>query len=216
MVGFMALEKRWEAIPSRAFVADGGINPANPGQITLATTIDFRVKQQVILTANSELSLELEVKEITSDTVMYVGAPGSIANRTDLTGFTVAASAQIFALEQVRPQIPEKEYNRAMFEEEPINAQRSILVDDFGNKYNSENPLPVDAQVKPVAIFTIPYDSFDADLTGSTQDIYTSYVGGYPPSAGLTPVGTLVQTATINYTDSTKNNIKNVYRTPFT
>lgn len=213
----MSFEKRWAAIAPRSFTADGGVSPANAGLVTLSSTIDYRVKQKVIILATGQLSLNLEVKQVNSDTTMFVGPVDQpITARQDLTGYTVANGAQIFANEQPRPPIPEKDYQRAMFEEDPVNAQRSFLVDDFGDSVGNEgNPLQVETDIQGVAIFTKPYDSVDADLTGSTVDIYMSYVGGYPPSSGLTPVGTLEETCTINYTDATKNNIKNLYRIPF-
>lgn len=214
----MAFEKRWAAIPPTSFTADGGTKAAGTaGLVTVASTIPYHEKQEVVINASGQPSVTgIEVKAVISSTQMYVGPKGNIGARSDLTNYTVANAALIFANMQDRPSIPLNDVNRAIFEEAPASAARAILVDDIGDKYNEDNPLPVDAQIKPVAVFTLPYDSFDADLTGSTQDIYTSYIHGYPPSAGLTPVGTLVQTATINYTDSTKNNIKNVYRTPFT
>ena len=35
-----------------------------------------------------------------------------------------------------------------MYEEEPTVAQRTILVDKYGNKYDENNPLPVNAIVE--------------------------------------------------------------------
>jgi hypothetical protein len=200
----MAIEKSWEAIPSRVFTSDGGTAPANAGLVTLATTIDFRVKQQVVVTANALLSLELEVKQVISDTQMYVGSPGNIANRQDLTGYTVAANAAIFAVQQPRPSIPEKEYSRAEFEEEPVVAKRSFLVDDYGNPYNSENPFPVTQDSDGILLFNLPYDSGQTTYPSSTQTVYTTYKGGFS--------GTPVQQVTLNFTDATQNNLLNWQR----
>ena len=172
----MSYEKRWAAIPSRALTANG----TQDGKVTLASTIEFRVKQQVILTANSLVSLELEVKRVDSDLVMYVGRRGeAITDRTDISAYLTSDGAAIFALEQPRPSIPDKDYNRAMFEEEPVNAQRSILVDDFGNKYNKDNPVPVDIKavdVGPISIGTDGFDPTDPDsmlATGSEDGTKT-------------------------------------------
>lgn len=202
----MAIEKKWEAIPARAFTANGGGTPANKGLVTLASTIDFRVKQQIVITAIGLDSLELEVKRIESENTMYVGVPGGIDLRADLTAFTVSAGSQIFALAQPRPSIPDKEYQRAMFEEEPVVAQRSILVDDFGDKYNKDNRFPVDAEVTVDNLLLLdkPYDSGTETYPSSTQEVVTTFLGGLG--------GTPVQRVTLNYSDSTKNNLTDFQR----
>jgi hypothetical protein len=79
---------------------------------------------------------------------MYVGPKGgNIKDRTNLLAFRVSTSAAISANEQARSQIPEQEIGRFTYDEEPTSAYRSVLVDALGNKYSSENPLPVDATV---------------------------------------------------------------------
>jgi len=59
--------------------------------------------------------------------------------------------------------------------------------------------------VQTIQLFTKPYDSIAVTYPTTTQEIYQSYVGGLS--------GTLQQTITINYTDTTKNFILNVVRT---
>ena len=59
--------------------------------------------------------------------------------------------------------------------------------------------------VQTVQLFTKAYDSLVASYPTSTQEVYQTYVGGLS--------GTLQQTITINYTDSTKNYISSVVRT---
>lgn len=140
----MSFEKRWAAIPASAFTANGGtIAAGNAGLVTIASTIGYHEKQQVLITAMGKASLELEVKAVISSTQMYVGSQGAITGRYDLSGFTIIANAQIQAPLQPRPSIPDKEYARAVYEEAPATAIRSILVDDLGDKYNTANPLPV-------------------------------------------------------------------------
>lgn len=134
------LEKRFIAVPPQLFTADGNVN----GQVEVADTSLFKVKQQVVVTAAGQINLELEIKRIDSPTTMYVGPKtGNIDSRIDLTGYTVTATAFIFANEQKRPSIPSEEFNRAVYEEEPVVAVRTILVDKLGDKYSINNPLPV-------------------------------------------------------------------------
>jgi len=56
--------------------------------------------------------------------------------------------------------------------------------------------------VKTVQLFTIPFDAITATYPSATQEVYASRVGGI--------AGTVQQTATVNYTDSTKSLILNV------
>lgn len=205
-------EKWWDEIPAQSFTANG----TSDGQVTISDAVDFKVKQRVILKATGQLDVQLEVKRVLSDVLLVVGPSGyGIDVFANISLYTTAASATIHADTQTRPAINEKDIIRAVFSEEPANAVRTLPVDRLGNAIDKDNPLPVDIEIQGVSIFQKPYDSIDANLAGSTQDIFTSYIGGYPPSASLSPVGTIQEVATINYTDSTKNNIKNVYRTPF-
>lgn len=59
-----------------------------------------------------------------------------------------------------------------------------------------------DGSLKTVALFTKPYDSITANYPLATQEVYQSRVGGI--------AGTIQQTATVNYTDASKNYILNV------
>jgi hypothetical protein len=153
------LEKRLAAVAPQLFTANGDAN----GNIIIATDacLLFKVKQKVFVAATGQPLLNLEIKEISNGTIQVgpignaglpAGAngppskqavPKSILLRTNLTSYTVASGANIFADEQGRPKIDFGEAQRAMFEEEPAVAMRSILVDDCGDKYNSTNPLPV-------------------------------------------------------------------------
>jgi len=141
------LEKRFYAVPPQLFTADG----TTSGVITIAghACSLFKVKQHVILKATGLPNLTLEVKEIDNEDNVQVGPfpspgkPASIDSRTDISAYTVALGATISANEQKRPAIDWAEAMRAMYEEEPTVAMRSILVDECGDKYNDDNPLPV-------------------------------------------------------------------------
>lgn len=82
------------------------------------------------------------------------------------------------------------------------------MVDYWGNAWGPTNPLPVDADVtvNSVQLFTLPWDSIQAAYPSATVETYTTYTGGL--------AGTQVQVATVQYTDSTKNFIQSVVRTP--
>ena len=145
------LEKRFYAVPPQAFTADG----TSSGVITIAANACslFKVKQKVILTASTLPNITLEIKEIDNEhniqvgpiagTLGVVGNNTGISARTDISAYTVALGATIFADMQKRPSIDNIEIVRATYEEEPTVAVRSILVDECGNLVNDNNPLPV-------------------------------------------------------------------------
>lgn len=60
-------------------------------------------------------------------------------------------------------------------------------------------------KVESVQIFTKRFDAITATYPSSTQEVYESRNGGI--------AGTILETVTVNYTDSTKNLILNVART---
>ena len=165
------LEKRFYAVPPQAFTANGTVS----GVITIAANACtlFKVKQKVWLSANTLPIILLEIKEIDSDDNIQVGPipgtlniPGSntgISARTDISAYTVALGAAIFADEQKRPAIDNIEIVRATYEEEPTVAVRSIMVDPCGNLVSADNPLPV---------------SFDGTLT--VGDVTIVGPGGSP------------------------------------
>lgn len=145
------LEKRLYAVPPQAFTADGtadGVVTIGAGGCSL-----FKVKQKITITATGLPNLNLQIKQIDNNHNIQVGPipygkPGvdtSIDARTDISAYTVALGATIFAAEQKRQAIGPDEIARAIYEEEPTVAQRSVLVDECGNKINEANPLPVAA-----------------------------------------------------------------------
>ncbi len=145
------LEKRFYAVPPQLFTANGTTN----GVITVAANACalFKVKQKVYVSAVGLPDLYLEIKEIDNEENIQVGPiPGTlnapngnsgISARTDISAYTLALGAAIFADEQKRPSIDNIEIVRATYSEEPTCAVRSILVDECGDLVNNTNPLPV-------------------------------------------------------------------------
>jgi hypothetical protein len=145
------LEKRFYAVPPQLFTSNG----TTDGVVTIAANacVLFKVKQKVYLSATGLPDLYLEIKEIDSEENIQVGpiagtlgVPGAntgITARTDISAYTVALGAAIFADEQKRPAIDNIEIVRATYQEEPTAAIRSIMVDDCGNTINDNNPFPV-------------------------------------------------------------------------
>jgi hypothetical protein len=160
----MAYEKRLPRVSARSFISNGTAT----GKITVSDSRAFKVKQQVVITANTLPNLELEIKAVEDMSTVLVGPRGSnIGDRTNLTGYTTSLSAAILANEQRRPSIPLEEFSRAVFEEEPTVALRSILVDKLGNNYTTDNPLPVALHSDSINIGSV---NGDLDVQLSHQD----------------------------------------------
>lgn len=133
-------EKRLKAVPPQLFTTDGTAN----GKITVADSSLFKVKQEVSVVRTSTQPMLLEIKRIDDINTIYLGPLSqTIDKRQDMSAYTVAAGSNISAIEQKRPSIPSEEVNRAVYEEEPAVALRTILVDSLGNKIDNNNPLPV-------------------------------------------------------------------------
>lgn len=183
------LEKRFRAVPSQLFTASGTAN----GIVTVPDTSLFKVKQQVIVAANTLTNLDqLEVKDIFSPTQMMVGPKtANINTPQNLSAYTVALGANIFANEQKRPQVPSDDFERACFEEEPVVAKRVIMVDKFGNKIDDNNPLPVNASVS--------VGDINVDLNFDPND---------PDGPSSSNTGAYLRDASGNLVTSTTNGIK--------
>jgi hypothetical protein len=145
-------EKRLAAVPPQAFTANG----TDRGVVTIANTSLFKVKQQVSLMASALPNILLEVKKIISPTQLIVGPISpDINSYQDISAYTTAQISFIFANEQKRPSIPFEEFMRAVYEEEPTVALRTMLVDIFGNRYTTSNPLPVQLSDGSINIGTV-------------------------------------------------------------
>lgn len=199
----MAREKWWDSIPVQSFTSDG----TSDGLVTVNSAIEYHVKQNVIVKGNALPDLLLTVKRVLTENTLVVGTSGTGINIfEDISLYTVSANASIEAPSQNRPSIDQKEFTRAVFAEEPATAWRTLQVDQLGNPINKDNRFPVDAEVTvdTLQLLDKAYDSGTETYPSSTQEIVTTLIGGLS--------GTPVQRVTLNYTDSTKNNLMNFQR----
>lgn len=137
----MAFERTIAAVPPRAFTADG----TQFGVVTVADTIGFKVKAEVVLNATGLPPLSLQVKRVLSNTQLIVGPNGKISPNDfkDISAYTVALGASIQAQEQNKVNIPDVDHYKAIYEMDPTVADRVIPVDPYGNLYGPDNPIPV-------------------------------------------------------------------------
>jgi hypothetical protein len=166
----MAIETLWNTVVPQLFTADG----TALGVVTVASTAGFKVKQQVIVSMPTLPDLTLQCKRVVSSTQLIVGPiPTQIGQsmltvRTNISAYTVAGGAFIYAEEQPKNKIKVQDINEAVYEQEPTVALRSVLVDQFGSFYgsvvdiNGVNRLAVDAAVT-ISGVTVDLDAFTKD-----------------------------------------------------
>lgn len=139
----MAFERKWAVVPPQAFTANGG----QWGLVTVADTAGFRVKQSAYILSNNLPPLPVQVKVVLSPTQLVVGyIDNQIANwpKINLLPYLVANAAAIGAQEQDKNKIGVDDITKAVYEADPVVAIRTTGVDQYGDFYTSENPLPVE------------------------------------------------------------------------
>lgn len=189
----MAFEKRWKKVAPKLFTANGTID----GIVTVSSTRGFYAKQKVFLKSNTISRQKFEVKEVLSKTQLRVGpATSDMREYSNLSAFTTAQAAQIDAEEQARPAIPEKEFERAAFEEEPVVAKRVFLVDEIGEGYSSSNPIPVQLSDGSINIGTVNAELevqlSHKDNDPDAGDVHDSVrVGDGVDTLGINPDGSI-------------------------
>lgn len=151
MVGFMAIEKKWPAVPPQLFTADG----TALGVVNVASASGFRVKQAASIQSNSLPAIRVQVKRVVSSTQIVVGpipnempinrqqGRSGLTERSDLSAYTVADGAFIYAEEQQKVPIDPREIMQAVYRQEPGTTIGVELDDEFGNAFDIENPLPI-------------------------------------------------------------------------
>jgi hypothetical protein len=139
----MALEKKWNLVPPQPFVADGG----EFGLITLASAHGFKTKQSAYLTATGLPNLAVQVKRVPTPTTLIVGTINNAQIASwpplNISAYTVALNAAIGAQIQDKSRIGIDDIDTAVYEADPTVAIRGVAVDQYGNFYDDDNPLPV-------------------------------------------------------------------------
>jgi hypothetical protein len=110
--------------------------------VTVPSVLGLHVKQIVVLLATGEDPQEFEIKRILSETQLRVGPKdggrmNEYSNPIQFNGGTLAMS------EQNRNPMASEIVLRAVYEEEPAVALRTILIDRLGDYYSVDNPVPV-------------------------------------------------------------------------
>lgn len=215
----MAYERLWAKV-QQSFTADGGLD----GGIQVANPAGFFVTAYVQISSNALQPRNLQIKKIVTETLpytIYVGPLGEkqsdINARTPVNEYLLADGAQILQPEQKIGEIKEPYVLNNVYERDPVKAFRVENVDPRGNPIDSVtgsdglNRIAVDAEVsvdlQSIGLFDKPYDTIGVTYPSAVVEQYQSYLGGL--------TGTPVQLVTVTYTDSTKNSILSVVRTPY-
>lgn len=137
------IELKWSPVSPQALTADGSAQ----GLVQLADTAGFYTKQIACLKGTALPDKIVQVKRVLSPTLLIVGTnDGRIASwlPLDITGYTLASGATIQAGLQDRTALPpEKEHYSAIYESDPVVADRIVQVDKHGNFYDKNNPMPI-------------------------------------------------------------------------
>lgn len=144
----MAIEQKWPSVAPQLFTANGGAQ----GQITVADVRGFKVKQFVVIHSNTKPDIRVQIKRVVKKTGKITVGPPSDQNSqgksnlkaiTDLTGYTVADSAYLYAEEQDKVKVKPDDQDIATYEQEPTVARRVVNVDQYGDFYDEDNPMPI-------------------------------------------------------------------------
>jgi hypothetical protein len=103
----LSRERVIEEVSPIPFTITGGSN----GLVTVSSTFGFKVKFNIVITAISLPTLNLEVKQVLSSTTLLVGPVGNINLRSDLSAYTVFLNSKIAQPEQARPNVPIDDQN---------------------------------------------------------------------------------------------------------
>lgn len=138
----MAFERQWPAVAPQAFTANG----TQFGLITVANTAGLKVKQSAYLQSDTKPTIAVQVKRVLSKTQLVVG---SINNSQigswpplDISAYTLIDNASIGAEQQEKNKIQRDDVEISTYESDPTVARRVIFVDQYGNFYDANNPLP--------------------------------------------------------------------------
>lgn len=155
------MERKWLAVTPQVFTNNG----TTQGLVKVADTRLFHVKQKVVVFSDEVSPIALEIKRINNLTDMELGLVGQdIDHRSNLSALLTTDNASISAPLQSRPTISYEDLRRAVYEEEPVVALRTMQVDRLGNHYTDNNPLPVTLPPGSIDFSTIDFGDVTVEL----------------------------------------------------
>jgi hypothetical protein len=184
----MAIEKKWTAVPPQLFLFDG----SSLGLIKISNTSGFKVKQKAVISATALPNLIVQIKRVVDQNTLWVGpVPDSkdpktlaLTARADISIYTVAAGSFIFAEEQDKNDIKLDDIDKAVYEQEPTVAIRTLGVDKNGQPYDSNNPIPVQV-LNPTPPVTTTFKTIFNQISSVPASIST-LINSYTVPVGKT------------------------------
>lgn len=171
----MALEKRWAAV-SQAFTADGTLQ----GVVPVADSSGFFAKQTVSIISDTQPRQDFQVKRVYPGQIWVGLTTTGIMNYIDVSAYKLADHAVITANEQVKPTLKPDEIWQAVYQFDPAVAIRGLGVDENGNPWGPNNPMPVSASSGGGGIVPSKYGDVKAtyDVNGNVTryDFYSQTV----------------------------------------
>ena len=122
-------------------------------KITVSSTLGLKVKQVITLSKAGVTSQQFEIKRVFSSTMIMVGPIGK--NIKETSEAVLFNGGSLAAHEQSRNKLGDAPIMRAVYEEEPTIALRTVSVDAFGNFFSLDNPIPVQLSDGSIEIGTV-------------------------------------------------------------
>lgn len=157
----MAIEQKWPTVAPQLFTANG----TALGQVQIADTRGFKVKQKVVIVATGQPTIQVQVKRVVSPSALIVGplavkqGESLLTVRSDISAYTTASGAFIYAEEQEKSKLKPDDIIQAVYRQEPGTTIGVELDDEFGAPFGPLNPLPT----SPVPLWD------EIDLTYNVQ-----------------------------------------------
>lgn len=144
-------EKRWATVPVQLLTANGTAD----GQLQIPDAWKLRVGQTVLVKSNTQPTVRAKVKSVISKALFIVGVmDDDLDTVVDVSAFLMSDGASISNLDanQVRSTIAPEDFMRAVYEEGPVVAIRSVLVNRGGNFLGSDADSPLYVQLSDGSI----------------------------------------------------------------
>lgn len=137
-------ERIWVSIPPVLLTAQGGAQ----GKIKVTDTVNFRVNMIVSIGDPVLPYLQLKVKRVDSPTDIILGPVDKSVGSKDFVDLSAyGVTSFLFAQEQTKKHPSTKEIDESTFEQEPVLARRSVIVDEYGRIIGQDNPLNVTGNI---------------------------------------------------------------------
>jgi hypothetical protein len=131
---FGLTERTWPSVIQTPITVTGW-------KVTVADTAGIKVKQDATLSKPGQETQTFEVKKVFNRTELLLGIADK--GQSAISGITQFNGGTLTISEQTRNKLGDSPIARAVYEEEPTIAIRTVMVDQYGEKYSDTNRLPV-------------------------------------------------------------------------